>query len=44
MSGICGWVGEAERSVLNVMLNDIGYRGDSVDRAIAPGVATGSRR
>jgi hypothetical protein len=44
MSGICGWVGEAERSVRDAMLNDIGYRGDSVDKAIAPGVAPGSRR
>ena len=31
MSGICGWVGDAEPSVLDAMLNAIGYRGDGVD-------------
>ena len=43
MSGICGWVGDAEPSVLDAMLNAIGYRGDGVDKVIAPGVALGYR-
>ena len=43
MSGICGWAGDAEPSVFDAMLNAISYRGDGVDKAIAPGVALGYR-
>ena len=43
MSGICGWVGEADRPVLDAMLAAIDYRGDSIDTAHAPGVALGYR-
>jgi asparagine synthase (glutamine-hydrolysing) len=43
MSGICGWVGEADPSVLDAMLDAIDYRGDRIDKAYAPGVALGYR-
>ncbi|PYQ08388.1 MAG: hypothetical protein DMF83_06780 [Acidobacteria bacterium] len=43
MSGICGWVGEAEPGVLDAMLSAIEYRGDRTDTAHAPGVALGYR-
>lgn len=43
MSGICGWVGEADPAVLDAMLGAIDYRGDRVDRAFAPGCALGYR-
>jgi len=43
MSGICGWVGEAEPAVLEAMLAAIDYRGDRTDTAFAPGVALGYR-
>ena len=41
MSGICGWVGEADPAVLDAMLDAIDYRGDRIDKAVAPGVALG---
>ncbi len=43
MSGICGWVGEADRDVLDRMLGAIDYRGDRSDSFFAPGVALGYR-
>ena len=43
MSGICGWVGEADPAVLDAMLDAIDYRGDRIDKAVAPGVALGYR-
>jgi len=43
MSGICGWVGDADPAVLDAMLEAIGYRGDSVDKVIVPGAALGYR-
>ena len=43
MSGICGWVGEADPATLDAMLNAIDYRGDSVDKAFTTGVALGYR-
>lgn len=43
MSGICGWVGEADPAVLDAMLDAIDYRGDRTDKAYAPGVALGYR-
>src|SRR5262245_19727246 len=43
MSGICGFVGEADASVLNGMLAAIEYRGDTSDTATAPGVGLGYR-
>jgi asparagine synthase (glutamine-hydrolysing) len=43
MSGICGWVGEAEAGVLDAMLAAIDYRGDRTETARAPGVALGYR-
>src|SRR5207245_11087197 len=43
MSGICGWVGDADPSILDAMLAAIAYRGDRTDTAIAPGVALGYR-
>src|SRR5215211_4226445 len=41
MSGICGWVGEADPASLDAMLAAIDYRGDRTDAAFAPGVALG---
>ena len=43
MSGICGWVGEADPAILDAMLDAIAYRGDRTDKAIAAGVALGYR-
>lgn len=43
MSGICGWVGEADPATLEAMLAAIDYRGDRNDTAFAPGVALGYR-
>ncbi len=43
MSGICGWVGEADRSILDAMLAAIDYRGDRTETAHAPGVSLGYR-
>lgn len=43
MSGICGWVGDADPATLDLMLAAIDYRGDRTDTAIAPGVALGYR-
>src|SRR5712692_6604251 len=43
MSGICGWVGEADAATLDAMLAAIEYRGDSTDQAHAPGAALGYR-
>src|SRR5688572_30266453 len=43
MSGICGWVGQADPSVLDLMLGAIDYRGDRSDIAHAPGIALGYR-
>jgi asparagine synthase (glutamine-hydrolysing) len=43
VSGICGWVGEADPGVLDAMLAAIEYRGDRTDTAVASGVALGYR-
>jgi asparagine synthase (glutamine-hydrolysing) len=43
MSGICGWVGEADPAILDAMLAAIDYRGDRTDKALAEGVALGYR-
>ena len=43
MSGIAGWVGDADPAVLEAMLGAIDYRGDAIDRFDAPGVALGYR-
>jgi asparagine synthase (glutamine-hydrolysing) len=43
MSGICGYVGPADPSVLGAMLGAIDYRGDSSDVATLPGVGLGHR-
>lgn len=43
MSGICGWIGEADPELLQHMLGAARYRGDSVDTFVAPGVALGYR-
>ena len=43
MSGICGWVGEADPATLDAMLDAIDYRGDRIDKAFASGVALGYR-
>ncbi len=43
MSGICGWVGEADPAVLEGMLAAIDYRGDRTDLAHGPGIALGYR-
>ena len=43
MSGICGWVGRQDPSILDAMLEAIDYRGDRADRAISEGVAIGYR-
>jgi asparagine synthase (glutamine-hydrolysing) len=43
MSGICGFIGEADPVVLDGMLAAIDYRGDRTDTAIAPGVGLGYR-
>ena len=43
MSGICGWVGDADPAILDAMLEAIDYRGDSVDKVNVPGAALGYR-
>jgi asparagine synthase (glutamine-hydrolysing) len=43
MSGICGYVGQADPAVLEAMLAAIDYRGDQTDTAVAPGVGLGYR-
>ena len=43
MSGICGFVGEADPATLTAMLDAISYRGDRIDTAQAQGVALGYR-
>lgn len=43
MSGICGWVGEADPATLDAMLDAIGHRGDRLERAFPPGAALGYR-
>lgn len=43
MSGICGWVGRQDPSILEAMLEAIDYRGDGVDRAVTDEVAIGYR-
>jgi len=43
MSGIAGWLGEADPRVLDAMLAAIDYRGDAVDAYHAPGIALGYR-
>lgn len=43
MSGICGWVGEADPATLDAMLDAIPHRGDRVERAFPPGAALGYR-
>jgi asparagine synthase (glutamine-hydrolysing) len=43
VSGICGWVGEADPATLDAMLDAIPYRGDRVARAFPPGAALGYR-
>ncbi|PYO00183.1 MAG: hypothetical protein DMD91_11015 [Candidatus Rokuibacteriota bacterium] len=43
MSGICGFVGDADRTVLDEMLGAIDYRGDRTDVATAPGFGVGYR-
>jgi asparagine synthase (glutamine-hydrolysing) len=43
MSGICGYVGQADAGVLQAMLAAIDYRGDQTDVAEVPGVGLGYR-
>src|SRR5260370_37643428 len=43
MSGICGFVGSADLSLVDAMLAAIDYRGDKTDVAQAPGVGLGYR-
>ena len=43
MSGICGYVGEADPSVLDAMLAAIDYRGDRTDSAHGAGAGLGYR-
>lgn len=43
MSGICGWVGDADPATLDAMLDAIPHRGDRVERAFPPGAALGYR-
>ena len=43
MSGVCGFVGEADPGVLEAMLAAIEYRGDRSDTALAPGAGLGYR-
>ncbi len=43
MSGICGFAGPVDPTVLDLMLAAIDYRGDRSDRALAPGVGLGHR-
>lgn len=43
MSGICGFVGDADPKLLDAMLAAIDYRGDRTDVAHAPGIGLGYR-
>ena len=43
MSGICGWVGDGDRTTLDAMLAAIDYRGDRIDIAHGAGFALGYR-
>lgn len=43
MSGICGFVGDADPKLLDAMLSVIDYRGDRSETASAPGVGLGYR-
>jgi len=43
MSGICGWVGRADRALLDAMLAAIEYRGDQTDTEVGEGAAIGYR-
>jgi asparagine synthase (glutamine-hydrolysing) len=43
MSGICGWVGEADPGILDAMLGAIDYRGDQIDTLHLPGFSVGYR-
>jgi asparagine synthase (glutamine-hydrolysing) len=43
MSGICGYVGQADPALLDAMLAAIDYRGDTTDAAVAPGAGLGYR-
>lgn len=43
MSGLCGYVGQADPNVLDAMLAAIDYRGDATDKAVLPGVGLGYR-
>jgi asparagine synthase (glutamine-hydrolysing) len=43
MSGICGFVGEADPKLLDAMLSPIDYRGDRSETASAAGVSLGYR-
>ena len=42
MSGIAGWLGRADPGVLDAMLAVIDYRGDTVDKHLADGIASRS--
>ena len=43
MSGICGWVGRADPTVLDNMLAAIEYRGDRTDTEVTAQAALGYR-
>lgn len=43
MSGICGYIGEADPGVLQAMLEAVPYRGDRTDTASGPGFGLGYR-
>jgi asparagine synthase (glutamine-hydrolysing) len=43
MSGICGWVGQADPATLDAMLDAIAYRGDRTDSQIDEQAALGYR-
>lgn len=43
MSGLCGWVGEADPRTLDLMLAAIPHRGDSRDTVHLPGMSMGYR-
>lgn len=43
MSGICGWAGRQDPSILDAMLEAIDYRGDRVDRFVSDDIALGYR-
>ncbi len=43
MSGICGWVGVADPTILGAMLGAIDYRGDRLDEQLGPRAALGYR-